>query len=152
MLKRDVNVGLFLLIFIAAPLCYGSVRLGIGTAYKPGPGFLPFFTGLILALMSVVLIVVSMNNAGIHEKKTFFIGWGAVLITAALILTGIFIEKVGFFTCAFLMSTIVLRINGVKNWPLVILFSFSTCVVFYLFFNLFLSVRLPLGILQLDGK
>lgn len=152
MLKRDVNAGLFLLIFIAAPLCYGSVRLGIGTAHKPGPGFLPFFTGLILALMSVVLIVYSMKNAGIHDKKAFFISWGAVLITAALILTGIFIEKVGFFICAFLISTIVLRINGVKNWPLVILFSFSTCVVFYLFFNLFLSVRLPLGILQLGGK
>ena len=75
-------------------------------------------------------------------------GRGATLITASLILTGFLIEKIGYFICAFLVSLLVLKINGIKSWMLIIFFSLSSCVAFFIFFNLFLSVRLPLGMLQ----
>lgn len=153
MFKRDVNVGLFLIIFISIPLCYGSIRLGIGTGINPGPGFMPFFAGLILLLMSAGMIIASLKKGEKTEnqKNVILISRGAIYILIALMLTGLVIEKIGFFVCAFLISVLVLRINGISKWLVILLISALNCGAIYIFFNLLLQVRLPFGILQFWG-
>jgi putative tricarboxylic transport membrane protein len=150
MLKRDAKVGLFLITFISIPLCYGSVTLGIGTAINPGPGFIPFFAGLILFLMSIVMIFTSLRKRETTEQQenVILISRGAIIILIALILSGLLVERIGFFICTFCISILVLRINGINKWMLILLISFLNCIVIFIFFNLLLQVRLPLGILQ----
>jgi len=155
MLKRDTKVGLFLLIVVTIPLCYGSVRLGIGTTSNLGPGFIPFVAGLILALLSIAMIVSSISikktERERHQENPVLITPGVFWIMVPLILFGFFIENIGFFICAFVVSILMLRINGVKKWSVIIFSSLLTCIAIFLFFNLLLQARLPLGILQFGG-
>ena len=61
MKKCDQWSGLFLLL-VAVLICWGSLRMPYGSLHNPGPGFYPFWLGILLAGMSLGLIV----EASVH--------------------------------------------------------------------------------------
>ncbi len=151
MSRRDVGIGIFLL-FASALLCYGAIRLGIGKSHQPGPGFFPFLAGMTIAILSVVMIITSVRGSqvSISNKGSFLTGQAAVIV-GILLLFGLLVEKAGFFVCTFFATLFLLRITGIKKWPLLLLVAVSACVGIFLVFNLLLEVRLPLGILRFKG-
>jgi len=152
MLGRDAKIGIFLL-FISALLCYGSIRLGIGKANAPGPGFFPFLAGLIIAILSLVMIIFSAKEAPNHtQQKGLLVTGRAALVSGVLLLFGLLVEKAGFFICTFFATLIMLRANGIRKWPFLLFVSILTCVGIFIGFNLLLKVRLPLGILRFGGQ
>jgi putative tricarboxylic transport membrane protein len=153
MLQRDIIIGLSIVTFISVPFCYESARLGLGTVDNPGAGFMPFFVALILAIMSIGMIVSSLmkRDKKNHPKEAFTVPRGVIFVNFILILFGFFIEKVGFFVCAFIISIAMLKIWGEKNWFYITIFSLFLNIGIFVLFNLLLGVRLPVGILWPDG-
>ena len=144
---RERGSGVFLLI-ISALLCYGAFRLGIGEFNNPGPGFFPFLAGLILAALSLALTVSSLRGPlRVSPERPPLFTLRACLILGSLLLFGLFVEKAGFFVCTFLATLLMLRINGIKKWPFLLFVAISVCIGIFLVFNIFLKVRLPLGVL-----
>ena len=149
---RDGKIGVFLLI-VSLLLCYGALKLGIGKTHDPGPGFFPFLAGLIIALLSLILIISSFRAQPRYALPPGPLLTGrAVLTLGVFLITGLLVEKAGFFICTFLVTMAILRINGVKKLPFLLLVAILTSLGIYLVFNVLLDVRLPLGILRGGGS
>lgn len=59
MKKADQWSGLFLLL-LSALICWGAYDLPYGKVRDPGPGFLPWWLGMILGMMSLALLLKSI--------------------------------------------------------------------------------------------
>jgi putative tricarboxylic transport membrane protein len=149
---RDGKIGVFLLM-VSILLCYGAIELGIGKTHDPGPGFFPFLAGLIIALLSVILIISSFRPRPQFSLPPGSLLTGrAILTLGVFLITGLLVERAGFFICTFLVTIAMLRINGVKKLPFLFLVAILTSLGIYLVFNVLLDVRLPLGILRREGS
>lgn len=144
----DGRIGIFLLV-TSSYYCYLAIRLGLGGARNPGPGFLPFLAGVSVFALSIVLIATSpgfRSHPG-HQRPALF-KTRACLVLACLLFFGLFVEKAGFFVCSFLFCVFVLLLNGIRKWSVAVLAGALICAGTYLLFNTLLHVKLPLGILD----
>ena len=58
--KSDGVSGSFWFLFCLF-IIYESYRLGLGTMYQPGPGFLFFWTGIVVAIMALIVVLQSFR-------------------------------------------------------------------------------------------
>jgi len=148
---RDGKIGIFLLI-VSLLLCYGAIKLGVGKTHDPGPGFFPFLAGIIIAVLSLLLILSSFSPKHRYSLPSGPLVTGrAALTLGVFLLSGLLVEKAGFFICTFFVTMTMLWINGVKQLPFLCLVAILTSAGIYLVFNVLLDVRLPLGILRLGS-
>ena len=61
-----VSVALFW-ITLGLLVCYGATRLGVGTVTEPGSGFIFFWSGLILAVLSLMSLAESFGNDWLNK-------------------------------------------------------------------------------------
>lgn len=147
-MKRDTGTGIFLLL-ISSTICYAAMGLGIGQSQNPGPGFFPFFSGLIVGIFSIAMILRSQRDRATPIPETSpLLTSKAASILVVLIACGLFVERAGFHVCIFISAIFMLRINGIKRWSALICYSASLSLAVFFVFNKLLDVRLPLGILN----
>jgi putative tricarboxylic transport membrane protein len=133
-------------LFVAGALQQGLMRRGV-----PGPGFLPFFSGIVLIFISLFVLIPALRARETAEKKAFFPerdSFRKVLFAlAALVAFGIAMEYAGFLITTFFFMIFVTRIMEPKGWRLIIVLAFLTAVLSYLLFVILLEVQLPKGLL-----
>jgi putative tricarboxylic transport membrane protein len=143
MVKSDRWIGLFFL-FFCAYVCFESVRLELGTFHNPGPGFLSFWSALILGVLSVILVSLSFFKEGIA------VGRQKSLLSVALVTLSLFgfvflLNTLGFVISTLLFISFLLKIVEGKRW----LFSFGvaclTVLGSFILFQLLLKTQLPQG-------
>ncbi len=130
---------------------YQSYKLGLGTLHQPGPGFLFFWTGIVVAVLSLIVILRSFKttpseeiNHGAHGK------WKlrkAVFVLIALFLYVGLLEWLGFLLGTFFLFVFLLGIIEKKRWRFALPVSFSVTAAAYLVFEVGLQSHLPGGIL-----
>jgi len=148
--KADRISGIFWLIF-AVIVSIESRRMGLGTLHQPGPGFLFFWAGILLAIMSLIILI----RARITRKKAGTRGliFGGqkigkiILVLISVFLYVLLMEKLGFIVVTFLLFLFLLGIVEKKDWGLTILTSLGVTVAAYLIFETALQSQLPKGIL-----
>jgi putative tricarboxylic transport membrane protein len=149
MKKADQWSGLFLSI-LAAGMILAAVRLPYGTIHNPGPGFFPFWLGVILGGMSIALFV--QATRGKENERTLRnileedVRWGKVLLVlAALILYAFLMDYIGFLIVTFLLMALLLRFIEPRPWKVVIGWALAGSVGSYLIFDVWMKLRLPKG-------
>jgi len=149
MKKADQWSGFFLLI-LSALICWGAYDLPYGKVRDPGPGFLPWWLGVILGMMSIALLLKSAWQKG--EAKTLGdisrgkIRWAKIFLTLlALLLFASLLDTVGFLILSFLFLTCLLRFIEPQPWKSVIGWAIAGSVSFYLIFEVWLVLRFPKG-------
>jgi putative tricarboxylic transport membrane protein len=149
MRRHDLFGGILWLI-IGVGLVFGSVELELGSIQSPGPGFMPFMTGCVLALMGFLLAVKEIRrnpggqgDQGISLRKFWPRGLSS-LLTA--LLYGVFIKDLGFLLSTFLLIFVLLKILGSRKWLSPFLISILTTVGSYLLFSVWLRIRFPAGL------
>ena len=128
-----------------------SYRLGLGSLNQPGPGFLFFWAGIFLGILSLSLLVEAWRKRPKGDKKEIFdkrnLGKIALVLIATF-LYAILIEKLGFILMTVALLIFILGLIEKKGW----LFTVSTSVIItaaaYLVFQAWLKTRLPEGILE----
>jgi putative tricarboxylic transport membrane protein len=102
--KSDRISGSFWLLF-SLFISYESYRLGLGTLHQPGPGFLFFWTGLIVASLAFFIILMSLRQPSPHEAKEQAFKRSNVrkvlLVLISLFAYALFMEWLGFFSFSF---------------------------------------------------
>ncbi len=152
MSRHDIGIGIFLLL-VSGFFCFGAIGLGIGKIHYPGPGFFPLVAGIILAALSVAMMFSATKASPMPQKRETLFTLQSILILGILLLFGFFVERIGFFVCAFVATIFSLRIISSQKWPFLFLTSFLACLAIFLLFNLLLEVRLPMGVLDfLTGR
>lgn len=123
-----------------------SVRLSLDTIHNPGPGFVPFFLGLSLALLSLLSFMVSdrqvkpeafWNNLE-RGKSIFFIFAGLGIYLVLLNIAGFFIDTL-------LLMIYLMKFSGEKGYKRTLVTSAVTMVFIYFLFYKLLSIPLPKG-------
>ena len=148
--RADRISGIFWLLF-AIFVGIESYRLGLGTLHKPGPGFLYFWTSIVLGIMALVVLIRAgiSKKAGVPEISIFgkqnMLKIAFVLIS--VFLYALFMETLGFIPVTLLLFIFLLGVIEKKKWFFTIFVSVVVTVVAYLIFEVWLKSQLPKGLL-----
>jgi putative tricarboxylic transport membrane protein len=153
-MKKSYIINDIVLILFSVFICIGSLRLkqGIGTLQGPGPGFMPFFAGMILGLLSLVDFISQWRSKEDPQRESAGV-WASVrwkkLLPAVcfLFLYTALMERLGFSLSTLLYLLSFYRLAGVESWRINVLISIGTTVVFYVGFKILLECQLPRGFL-----
>ena len=149
MLRRDLLAGLFWL-GISIFVCIESVRMDVGAFHSPGPGFLPFWSALILGTLSILLMVTSILRKkwegeimnlwkGLEWNKVLWVLFSLFLYPIVLPITGYLITTFG------LMAFLLCIMKRSKVW-IMGMSALAIALISYVIFYILLDVKLPNGI------
>jgi putative tricarboxylic transport membrane protein len=148
--KSDRVSGSFWFLFCLF-IIYLSYKLGLGTVYQPGPGFLFFWTGIVVAIMALIVVLQSFRAQAAEEvveaptgKRTTT---KVILVLVALFLYAVLMEWLGFFIVTFFLFVFLLGVIEKKKWWFAVLVSAAVTLFAYLVFETALQSQLPKGIL-----
>lgn len=131
-------------LFVVGALQHGLMRKGV-----PGPGFLPFLSGLALIFVSLFVLIPALGQRGKSVDGDFFpepSSLGKLLSAlAALFAFGVALEYVGYLITTFLFMFFIARLIEPKGWWTTTLLAILTAVLSYLLFVVLLEVQLPKG-------
>jgi putative tricarboxylic transport membrane protein len=149
MVKADRISGIFWLVF-AVLVSIESRRLGLGTLHRPGPGFLFFWAGIFLAIMSLIVLMRAWSQNA-ESSERIFGGRNvlkAALVIASLFAYGLLMEWIGFVPITLVLFVFLLGMIEKKGWVFTALVSIAVTVAAYLIFETALQSQLPKGLLS----
>jgi len=129
-----------------------SYKLKLGQLRSPGPGLVPFLSGVLLCLFSLYSMIRSFTRregqAESKETEETQTSLRKVLIAAISLLVYTFVfEKLGFLITTTLFLGVLFMVGGGRRrWRVVVLASVLTGVITFFGFR-YLGVPLPDGIL-----
>ena len=115
--------------------------------FGPGAGFLPFWLGALLALLSILLIVDAFWRSVVPATTAVFPS-GKVLLTlgAAMASLAVYIltlEILGFLLGTGLLTAFLLGVVELEKWYTTILVAVFNAAGLYVIFHVLLGVSLP---------
>ena len=150
--KSDRFSGSFWFLFCLF-IIYQSYKLGLGNLYQPGPGFLFFWAGIVVAIMALVVVVQSFRVRPVDEVKEAPTGKRTtikvILVLVSLFLYAVLMEYLGFFIVTLGLFIFLLGVIERKKWWFAVAVSAAVTLFAYLVFETALQSQLPKGILGL---
>ncbi len=151
MAKADRISGIFWLLF-SILVSAESYRLGLGSLHKPGPGFFFFWTGVVLGLLSLIVILRTSGEKKRSEDQGTLSGkvksTKIILVLVGLFLYALLMETMGFLIVSFLLFLFLLGIVEKKKWFPTLWVSLVVTLMTYIIFEIGLRSQLPKGILE----
>ena len=146
MRRGDQVTGIIVLAFSLA-LMEGSRRLPPSATFGPGAGFLPFWLGALMAVLSSLLLVkacrqpVAAADKALFPNRRVLIPVGATIGSlAAYILV---LDRLGFLLGTGLLTAFLLGVVEREKWPTAVLVAVLNSVGLYVIFHVLLGVSLP---------
>jgi len=125
---------------------FESWRLGLGTYFRPGPGFFPFYSGLLLGALALILTFRAFRGAPERAEA-----WGEwipmLLVSLAMLGFALLLNRLGFLVTAFLFIGFLLRGIERRGWIISLGVAAVTALAAHALFDLWLRAQLPAGIL-----
>jgi hypothetical protein len=150
-MKKDIYSSLLWLLF-SIYFTIGSCSLGLGEWGRPGAGYFPFGAGLIFGIFSLVVFLKALRRVPLKEisnQSSERLHWqNMVLILFGMLAYALFLKKIGFVLCTFLLVVLFIRVIAKERWFKSILTALVITVTFHLIFNVLLNAQLPSGILR----
>ena len=149
MKKPNLIINVLWMVFSLA-VCLESWRLNVGDLHAPGPGFLPFITGLLLAFLALIAFIQALKEKFSPEKKSLTLRNNLMkvgVLAGALVLYVLLLNTLGFIIGTLLLLLFLFRIMEPLKWRTVLFASVITLAAAYVLFDFFLGTRLPKGIL-----
>ena len=134
---------------ISVFVCTESIKSDIGDLHAPGPGFFPFWSAVVLGLLSIVLIIYSTVKKHLRiELAAIWRGcqWGKVVaMLCSFLIYLLLLPKLGFLITTFVLMFIAAAVidrsrlrHGISAIIIV--------VASYIIFEVVLDVKLPKGV------
>ena len=136
-----------------------AYTIGLGKLSSPGPGFMPFWVGVIITCLACYKLLkdslLKREEADVvarHVEKTrknSFIG-KLILVILVLLAYALFLELLGYVIATFFVMIFLLRFAGFTRWAKITAYSAIIVGVSYSLFR-YLGVRFPAGLLEHFG-
>lgn len=147
------------IIFSAVMIALSAGALAVGLSYPymsnygPGAGFVPVWaSGLMLATNILILAKTLMNRSGGEGARPFFKtpqqGKNFFCFLGALIAFAVAVEFLGILPAGFIYMTAMYRFFDKHSWLRSLGVSAGVAAFFYMMFNVWLNVPLPMGLLD----
>jgi putative tricarboxylic transport membrane protein len=134
---------------ISVFVCIESIRADVGSFHSPGPGFLPFWSAVILGAFAILQIVISVKKKKEGELAPLWKGfnWSKVIwVLFSLFLYTLLLPIMGYLIATFgLMAFLGGVTKRSKAW-IQGLSALAIASVSYLIFYVLLDIKLPKGI------
>jgi hypothetical protein len=128
-------------------VCYRAMLLGVGSASEPGSGFIFFWSGVIMALLALMILAGSLRDSSDQPQKQMAIHWRKVcLVLAGLVFYALGLEKFGFVLTTFALLSFLLWIGDEAKGPAFLAVAGAAALGSFVLFDLWLKIRLPRGI------
>lgn len=152
-MKPDKVSSVFWIVF-SIIIVYSSYKLKIGTLAHPGPGLLPFLSGILLCAVSIKVFL--KRGINLPDEKTMRIrqlwqglNWTkTVIVTFVLLVYALALTHLGFLLSTFLLLIFLFRIIEPMRWFVAIGGAMIACFISFAVFVLWLQVQLPHGIIE----
>jgi len=129
-----------------------ACTIEIGAWNEPGPGFLPFWGGVTLVMMSIALLARTWKRKGI-VLPSFFPkndSWKRVVATfAALTAYNLVFDFLGFTLTTFLFIGVLVKFIFPQTWLRSLIVAAAAAFAARILFVDFLQTQLPQGLLGL---
>ena len=155
-MQRIHQVSALIFAVLSGLMMWESWEMEYYTPVGPGGGFFPFWLGVVMGAMSLIWLVQVSRPAGKPEEGKFLPdpkGRNQIVsMTAALVLTAMLMDLLGYqLTMFFFFVFVLLFIGKQPIWMSLLIAVIGSVGVFYVF-SKFLDVRLPLSSLSLIAK
>ena len=128
-------------------VCYGATRLGLGSVTEPGAGFIFFWSGLILVLLSLMVLAESVRSSEDTVQEMGKMNWPKIaLVLLSLLFYAFFLERLGFALTTFVLLSFLLGWIERINWTRSVGVASAAALACFAIFELWLKIRLPKGI------
>jgi putative tricarboxylic transport membrane protein len=141
-MSRDLVSGAFWLAVALFAVVHGHA-LKLGTLGRPGPGFFPFWGGVLLAVLSILLLAGTLRARGSAPVPALGSTKLLVVIVALLGYVAL-LETLGFAIVTFLFLAVLLRLEG-RGWGASVLTAVLGTAGAFALFQLWLKTQLPTG-------
>jgi hypothetical protein len=135
-------------LILSGSIMIESVRLKLDAIRDPGPGFVPFFLGLSLAILSVIAFIFPDTQ---QRMTAFWNDWrrgrDIPVIFIGLTVYLLIIRIIGFYIDTFLLMAFLLKIFGERGLKRPLIIALTTVAVTYLLFHKLLFIPFPQGLL-----
>lgn len=116
-------------------------NLVIGTMKRPGVGFMPIISGILLAILSLFEVVKAFIK---KDAPASDIDWKKIgLFFLGVILYLLLLKPVGYIVTTFALLVFLTKLFGAKAWLKPLLFSAILSLGSYYLFVVVLQVQLP---------
>ncbi len=116
--------------------------------FGPGAGFLPFWLGVLLAVLATILVVSAWRSQATEkENEPVFPGKQALIaITSVLVGLAVYIfliEILGYLVDTFLFVVFLMKVVEREKWPLTLMVAVGTTAGLFITFQILLQITLP---------
>lgn len=138
---------------LAAIICIQSVRLDLGMLSRPGPGFMPFVAGAMIASLAATLflqtIVIKRKQKTDREEKINFNFYLLIMVLSLFVAYTVLLYPLGYLICTFLLMLCLFSIGRKKRkwWLILVVAPLLVTVISYLVFCVWLQCPFPKGTL-----
>ncbi len=141
----NVIAGIVILL-LGSAVIYLAKQLPYEAEYGPGPGFLPFWIGVALAICGMLAILKAVRKYARIEGKFFLPKTLRVLfVLVTLIITFLLLPVLGLSLGLALFTGFTMRTSGRHGWMLCGLVAVATAVSVRIIFGYLLDIPLPKG-------
>jgi putative tricarboxylic transport membrane protein len=135
---------------ISVFVCIESIKMGTGSFQSPGPGFLPFCSGVFVAALSILLFVISTLKKS--DQPKLWNPWNekqwrkVILVAVSLFVYSIILPRLGFLITTFGLMTLLFSIvERSRPWIQAVTALITVLVTYFAFYH-WLGVQLPKGL------
>ena len=136
-----------ILLGIGLVVAAGSLRYGFGSFEDPGPGFLPFFSGAVMAAFAAAILIRDLRKRW-SPLRDLWKGarWRlSAMVAVCVLLYTVFLRDLGFLISTFILMAYFFRVLETSAWKKSLFAALATTVGFYLVFQVWLQAQLPKG-------
>ena len=145
MINTDRWTGFFFILF-SLYVCFESWRLGIGSFFRPGAGFFPFYSSLFLGALSLAVVLLTFRGEKKEAEPWTDVG-NTVTVSLAVLGFALLLTPLGFVVTTFLFIFFLLRAVEHRGWLFSAAASLLISGAFYFVFSVWLGAQFPSGIL-----
>jgi hypothetical protein len=149
---RRADLVTAILVFVGALVLMREARkLPPSGTFGPGPEFLPFWLGVLMASLAVLLFLQAWRRIPDAEARRVFpeakalIPIGATLAGLAVYI--LVLDWLGFLLATGLLTAFLLGVVERERWPKSVAVAVANAVVLHTIFRTLLGVSLPKGLL-----
>ncbi len=150
MVKRDV-IGSLAWMGFGSIFAVSALQQGLFAKGLPGPGLLPFISGVALIAISLFVLVPALYKADKGHGNGVPMAPGglkkAVLAIIALLAYSILLEPIGYLIVTFAFILFATRLMAKGRWWVSVTVAAVASAASYVLFVVLLSVSLPKGLL-----
>lgn len=141
--QRDFGAGLMYMV-IGLFFTFMATQYPMGTAAKMGPGYFPFWLGLVMTALGLLVLLKSLSAKAAIEKIPSF-NWRVIgLITGSVVLYGVLLPTMGFIVAVFVLVFMSASASHEFSWKGTLVNAIFLIVFTYSVFVVGLKLQFPL--------